>query len=216
MSLAEFDQTRTTTRPIMSLYYCVHPVRQRNRVTSIHSEETMKTLYSIVLATAATMGYAQETLPPTTNGTTTATANPREELCQSNIMTCSGACGGEKPTVNTCDSTSLKWDCSCPGGNQTIADYAFPIPINQCQDGFTKCVDACIKKDRNTLGDCGAKCNTDFSCGTKEAPPVTTKGSSNTNSSSSRKDSSAETGGAGSLAASAITAFISAGLLSLI
>jgi hypothetical protein len=105
----------------------------------------------------------------------TETLGQKQQLCLTQTAQCSNLCNPGltssspnymAPTKNTCDSTSLHYDCICAGGNSIILPIqSFTIEISQCQGELQECISNCLKNLTGERNMCVNNCNL-IGCGT--------------------------------------------------
>jgi hypothetical protein len=92
----------------------------------------------------------------------------KAQHCLTNKQECEVACA-YKTSVNTCDPTTLAWQCLCDNGKlpSSKPSASFRIESQQCDGELLECVDQCLvqklRPDRNA---CTGKCKDEKKCGT--------------------------------------------------
>ncbi|KAJ5766340.1 uncharacterized protein N7511_003956 [Penicillium nucicola] len=122
-----------------------------------------KTLF--VLASAASLASCQSNSTIDTNSVPYAT---RQAWCSSQTSSCpllclqlSGASGS--PTTNTCDATTLDYECICSNGaSPNATEYSQTIPYFTCTQHNDQCVTNC-----NGDSSCQYACRSDNPCGAR-------------------------------------------------
>ncbi|KAJ1913721.1 hypothetical protein H4219_005085 [Mycoemilia scoparia] len=93
----------------------------------------------------------------------------RQSWCRDNKNFCQNLClyvDEKAPSVKTCNSNSLSWDCACSNGTRPDPQvFTFPIPYYQCTTDVRKCQDKC---KTNTA--CQENCATSRNCTAPKDP----------------------------------------------
>ncbi|KAF1824300.1 uncharacterized protein K489DRAFT_335577 [Dissoconium aciculare CBS 342.82] len=125
----------------------------------------------------------------------------KRKICLAQTQQCPQICGG-LATKNTCDDSTLAWNCSCSNGNQpNISDYEQTVPGQICRTWFINCI-AAHPDDADGQSGCKA-----LQCGTKlvRSSSVTTTASSSTNSPTTTGGSNTANGAAATTPAGTAT-----------
>jgi len=122
----------------------------------------------------------------------------RQTWCNSQLASCPLLClqlqGSSSTTLdNTCDPTTLNYDCTCGNGQApSAANYSQTIPYFECTEYGTQCVAACPSSDSA----CQTACRVDHPCGAQD--PVRVNSTTSSSMASTTAPSTASNNNAGS------------------
>ncbi|KAK5076066.1 hypothetical protein LTS08_002574 [Lithohypha guttulata] len=166
-----------------------------------------QTIVTSSASSVAPSSTVAQSMPPTATQAFDAnnvTAATKFQWCLAQLNTCPQICGGAA-SLNTCDSNTLMYSCTCPNG--TVPDstaYTQSLPFFVCQETYIQCV----RNNPNNAQAQGA-CRTNQQCGTRNATAealLSTSGASSSVASATSRASSSAASGTGSAASSAASA----------
>jgi len=105
----------------------------------------------------------------------------RSSWCSAQLSACTTLCSGT--LNNTCDPTSLAYNCTCSNGSAPgLQYYENTMPWYKCEEAYSECVD---NNPNNLSGQQGCKTNIQDQCGTLNLSDANVASPSSSASSSS-------------------------------
>ncbi|RAL60479.1 hypothetical protein DID88_000254 [Monilinia fructigena] len=154
---------------------------------------SLKISTALVATALVSLTTSQYTIDPTS-----VPLNIRKQWCQSQTQTCPFLCsqnstGSTTTETNTCDASSLTYECICGSGlSPNASEYSLTLPYFICVQYGQDCVAAC-----NGDNTCSSACRDDHPCGAQNPTRI--------NATSSATQSATATSGASSTSAVAYT-----------
>ncbi|KAK0731476.1 hypothetical protein B0H67DRAFT_74816 [Lasiosphaeris hirsuta] len=139
----------------------------------------------------------------------------RADWCKAEFNTCDTLCA-KNPTANSCNPTTLKFECTCSNGSAPgLEYYSQSLPSLICQQAFSDCIEANVGEPQKQ-SDC--KKNIQAKCGTLDASkadlsePVSSSSAAAPSATGASTSASAPTSTSSTAAAATKAAYIGNGV----